>query len=380
MATIFARLGIPFSLGPLLLVLGVLVISTAGLKYFRTILTQKTRVGFITWMRSKNMENFLHSDLSYFHQERLGVMTGTLTTQSYRAGYTVVQFVDVISSLAVIAAYLTAALIIAPVLMVFVLGTLLLVSLGVQYFMAKVRRIATEGVHRENELQGAAIETLSGIHVVKSFLLERLRWRDFETKAENAGEITYRIAKNQSLITTFQEIGLFALAGSIVYLGVSVLDVGITVVIALLFILYRMMPKVMGFNVSRQALIASLAAMHSVKETMDETSNPTIVGGDRPFSKLTTDIQFKNVDFSYNGSGPVLANADFTIESRKMTAIAGASGAGKTTLIDLILRLYDPGHGSILVDGVDLKELDLDSWRKSIGVVSQDVFLFNVAF
>ena len=62
-----------------ILVLGVLVISTAGLKYFRTILTQKTRVGFITWMRSKNMENFLHSDLSYFHQERLGVMTGTLT-------------------------------------------------------------------------------------------------------------------------------------------------------------------------------------------------------------------------------------------------------------------------------------------------------------
>jgi ABC-type multidrug transport system fused ATPase/permease subunit len=145
----------------------------------------------------------------------------------------------------------------------------------------------------------------------------------------------------------------------------------------LLLILYRLAPRISGLNSRRQQLAVSLAALHRARTVLNEAASPSIVTGSSPFSTLSSGIELKNVSFSYDGEASVLQGASFTIHQGSMTAIAGVSGSGKTTIIDLILRLYDPVQGSVLVDGVDLKDLDLASWRQAVSVVSQDVFLFN---
>ena len=89
-------------------------------------------------------------------------------------------------------------------------------------------------------------------------------------------------------------------------------------------------------------------------------------------------IKFSNVSFAYDSKSPILKNISFSLEKGKSIAIVGQSGAGKSTIINLIPRLYDVDEGSVSFDGIDVRELDLEFLRKNIGIVQQDVFLFNV--
>ena len=337
----------------------------------------RSRVDFITWIRSKYMWKILNADMSYFHREKMGVLTDTLTLQAAHPGVCLVASVEIISSSALIIALLVAAFIVAPFLTLAVLGMLVIITLATQYHISKAKTMGTVGAVNENALQSDAVETLGGIHLIKSFLLEPTRWLGFHNKADDVANISYSLLKNRGQMAVLQELALFGLIGAVVFLGVSILDLGIAVVVALLFILYRMTPKVTGLNQQRQGLSISLGALVRVKTIIDEASDTKIINGKIPFTGLQSGIHLKNVSFSYDGAGQVLQDTSFTLEKGKITAISGTSGAGKTTLVDLILRHYDPTEGSILVDGVDLKEIDSASWRSMIGVVSQDTFLFN---
>ena len=376
-ANLFEALGVPFGLNTILLALAILVLGTSGLRYLRLIMMERTSVDFTAWIRSKSMLSILFGDIEYFHRQKVGILADNLTTQSARAGSTVVQFTELAAAFGILFVYFITAFLVAPVMAAVALGTAMAVSLGMQYYISKTATVAAALVNRENELQSAGMENLGGIHVIKSFSLEALRSADFSYKSKSVGEGLFTIGRYRSQMTILQEMALFAIIGTIVFVGASVLNVGIAVIVALLFILYRAMPRVASMNTRRTQLVTALASMHSVKSAMDETSSPKIVNGGTPFAGLHNCIELKDVRFSYNPSSAVLKDTTFTIEKGKMTAIVGASGAGKTTLIDLILRFYDPVEGAILVDGVDLRELDLPSWRGSIGVVSQDIFLFN---
>lgn len=377
LAGFFDTLGIPFELWTLLLALGLLVFVITGLKYLRLILLAKSIQRFVVWLRSWTMGRLLNADMSYIHSESLGRLSDTAIAQTGRAGNSLRMFAEIGANIGVVLAYLAAAMIITPVLTGVALGMMILVSLAVQRLVTKARIMAVTQVQQENELQVIGLENLSGLHVVRSFLLERLRGMAFMDGAQRLADTTFHLERNRSQILIIQEIALFGLIGAIVLVGVSVLSLDVTLIVTLLFILYRMTPRITALNAQRQTLQVVLASLEQVKQITERAGALEITSGEKPFLKLHHGIQLRSVNFSYNGSSQVLHDTSFTIEAGKMTAIIGTSGAGKTTLIDLLLRFYDPVGGTVLVDGVDLRELDLESWRGSIGVVSQDVFLFN---
>lgn len=376
-AKIFETFGIEMNLESILIALAVMVAIVSVLKYLKTILATKTDVGFIIWMRSKIMENYLKSDISYFHRTEIGSLNNTLITQVDHASGTFFSMTEIVASIGITLAYLVAALFISPSLTGIALATMLVVTLVMQYFINKARGIGTQLVDAHGVMQAGAIDTLSGIHVVKSFLLENNRIDDFTQRIKRVGRLNYDVDINRGQAAIVQEISLFALIGGIVFVAVKIIGLDLAVTVALLFVLYRMAPKINNLNSIRQGLAVSMAALHHVKETMDSTESSSIISGDKHFQRLEQEIILKNVCFAYSSGTNVLNNADLTIEQGKMTALVGSSGAGKSTLIDLVLRFYDPTSGRLIIDGVDLKELDLGSWRKSIGIVSQDVFLFN---
>ena len=373
----FSVLGLPFQLETILAALGIIVLVVAVLKYIRLALAAKLRVGFMHWLRSNTMNSLLHADVSYFHRERLGDIVDTLTSQAERGGRTLLALNELFSISWLVVAYLIAALLVSPALTGVAFGMVLLITLAIQSRVTRASRIGSALVQRNHDLQTTTMESLIGIRTIKFFRLERLRWLHFDDAAFALSDAHYHQDQNRNQAVVFQEATLFALVGVLVYLGVSVLGLGVAVIVAVLFILYRMAPRITALNMQRQTIAANMPAVYSIKKILDETSNPTIVSGDQPFSGLRESIEIQKVDFSYDGETPVLKNASFTINQGHMTAIVGASGAGKSTLVDLILRFHDPVRGRILVDGVDLRELDLDSWRRSISVVNQDIFLFN---
>ena len=376
-ADLFSAFGIPFSLKPILVSLAIMLIGINGLKYLRAVLVANARQKFVVWIRTTQMDNLLHADMAYFHQARLGAISDTLASQSARAGDTLILIAEILASSGMLIAYLVAAFLITPILAAVAFGMLAIVTMSMQFYIIKAKTIGTTRITRENALQDAAVETLSGMHFIKSFRLESLRGGEYKFRADQVKESLVQMSKQVSQMEAIQEIALFGLIGAIVFVGVSVLNLDLPVIVALLFILYRLMPRVVALNRNRQGLATAMASLHHVKAAMDKTSNYLVVSGERPFTGLKADIKFEDIEFSYNTGVEVLRKTNYTIEKGKMTAIAGASGSGKSTLVDLILRLYDPTGGRILNDGTDLRELDLKSWRKSIAVVAQDVFLFN---
>jgi len=123
-------------------------------------------------------------------------------------------------------------------------------------------------------------------------------------------------------------------------------------------------------------MVAAVPYADTVRRAIEE---PTVAirSGGQPSHGITRSVEFRDVSFAHRGRTHTIRRASFSVPAGTMTAIVGESGAGKSTIIDLLMRLYDPQDGAILVDGIDLRELQLDSWRARIGLMSQEPFLFN---
>jgi len=144
--------------------------------------------------------------------------------------------------------------------------------------------------------------------------------------------------------------------------------------------LQRLAPRVSHFLEQRHWWLGSANAMEKVEALLKEkaTLTETMSSGHILFSRLKRGIEFKDVHFRHaSQERETLAGVSLFIPCGETVAIVGTSGAGKSTLLDLLVRFYDPTAGSIRVDDCDLRDLDLVSWRRSIGLVSQDTFLFH---
>jgi subfamily B ATP-binding cassette protein MsbA len=148
-----------------------------------------------------------------------------------------------------------------------------------------------------------------------------------------------------------------------------------------------MVPAVKAINSLRGSIASCLPALKEIERFFQESREATVVSGRELFRGFKDRIEFRNVHFRYRSDIlSVLDGVSFVIKKGMRVGIVGASGSGKSTLVEVLLRFYDPQDGAIKVDNRELKDFDVVSWRKSIGFVPQDIFLFhdtvaaNIAF
>ncbi len=235
-----------------------------------------------------------------------------------------------------------------------------------------------------DEINGILNETLSvsGQMLVKLFNKEEQEFGRYESanKKMIALNIKERMAGKwfRVALNTFSSIGpmlIYLVGGFIMMRYDSSLTVGdITVLVALLGRMYSPVNSLMNIQVD---WIRSMALFTRIFEYFDmpiEIKNST--NAIKP-TNAKGKIKFSNVSFAYDSKSPILKNISFSLEKGKSIAIVGQSGAGKSTIINLIPRLYDVDEGSVSFDGIDVRELDLEFLRKNIGIVTQDTYLFN---
>ena len=220
--------------------------------------------------------------------------------------------------------------------------------------------------------------SISGILNVKSFTrevkeLERIKASSNEVKSANY----HAIKLSAAFIPIIRVAILFGFTATLLIGGFLALDGEIKVATysVLLFITQRLLWPLteLGdtFDLYQRAM-ASFNRIFSLKNESSEIGN-----GEIEFKKLEKKIELKDVSFSYVDNFNVLNNVDLTINAGQTTAIVGSTGSGKSTLIKLLLRLYEINNGSISYDSNSLKDIELSSLREKIGLVSQDVFLFE---
>ena len=220
--------------------------------------------------------------------------------------------------------------------------------------------------------------SISGILNVKSFTRESKELERIETSSNEVKSANYHAIKlSAAFIPIIRVAILFGFTATLLIGGFLALDGEIKVATysVLLFITQRLLWPLteLGdtFDLYQRAM-ASFNRIFSLKNQSSEIGN-----GDIEFKKLENKIELKDVSFSYVDNFNVLNNVDLTIEAGQTTAIVGSTGSGKSTLIKLLLRLYEINNGSISFDSNSLKDIELSSLREKIGLVSQDVFLFE---
>ncbi len=229
-------------------------------------------------------------------------------------------------------------------------------------------------------LNGQLSNNLSGITTIKSFTSE-----DYETQRIANQSEAYRQSNRRAIVISAAFIPLIRI---IIFLGfIATLFLGGLEVVAgrlsvgtysvLVFLTQRLLWPLTRLG---DTLDQYQRAMASTNRAMDLLDTPIAIRtGDirLPISSIKGALEFKNVTFYYNQRRPILQYFSLTLMAGKTTAIVGPTGSGKSTLVKLILRLYEVQYGQITLDGIELTQLNLKDLRRAIGLVSQDIFLFH---
>ena len=226
-------------------------------------------------------------------------------------------------------------------------------------------------------------ETLGGLRVIKAFIAERKMSGRFDGVTEAMRKKTARVTMRQALAHPVSEflgtvlitIALF-FGGTLILKGHSVIDAPIF--LYYMVILYSIINPIKDFSKASYAIPKGMASMERINRILDAENNVKEIAEPVRLDGFNDRISFEHVGFRYpDGSKMILDDICLDIPKGKTIAIVGASGAGKTTLVDLIPRFYDPESGEIKIDGIPIKDLKIKDLRNLIGNVNQESILFN---
>ncbi len=250
-------------------------------------------------------------------------------------------------------------------------------------FGERMRRFAARGQERTADMSLALQETLTGIRVVKGFTRESHEVRRFDTINQAYFRTLMKSTQASALTSPVLEvIGVMGVAGIIWYGGSEVMQGAMTTgaffsFLTAAFMMYNPIKRVAGANnIVQQAL----AAAERVFMVLDQPTEEARDTGSKDLEGVRGVIELREVSFRYeNAEASALRSITLTVRAGEVLAVVGGSGAGKTTLINLIPRFFEPTSGAILVDGVDLRDIRLSALRQCIGIVSQETLLFDAA-
>jgi subfamily B ATP-binding cassette protein MsbA len=242
-----------------------------------------------------------------------------------------------------------------------------------------LKRNSTKGQDKLGYLFSVLEEAVSGIKVVKSFNMEEEMSGMFEHENHEYTRRMIRVAKRKELGSPLIELlGTLILVTVVIFGGTLVVNGEMRPAILIFFVIIfsRIIPPVQAVISAYYNLQKGSAAAHRIFEVLDQ--DELIHEKDNAVVKTTFEdkIEYRNVSFAYQADN-VLEDINFTVEKGKTIAIVGPSGAGKTTLVDLLPRFYDCSSGDIYIDGVSIKDMNINSLRALIGIVSQESLLFN---
>lgn len=207
--------------------------------------------------------------------------------------------------------------------------------------------------------------------------------RDVDAFAAGAGR---RAAAYIDLVRTFArskvtlDLSSALLVCALLYVSVTWLGIGGATLLMLVYVFSRIMPRVMALQASAETIFANLPSFRAIVDQIEacEAEGERMPAPGAAPRALGQDVRFEQVGYTYAGSaGAALEGVSLSIPAGRITAIVGASGAGKSTLADILIGLLRPRSGAVVVDGRPLDDADLPAWRRSIGYVPQDGFLFH---
>jgi len=351
--------------------------------YLSSVYTDVAQLNLLDRLRKQIFEQLQSFSLSYFAKTRSGELLNTLTTEIERLRQAFGGFAFLLSSGLTVLVYFISMFWLSWQLTIIAMLLFSLLAVGLSTLNARVREASFAVTQASGDFTSTAMEFISGIRTVQAFATQDFeRRRFYEASSTILGSYTKAMIAWALVKPLAEGLATTVLVGMIVVAFAVFVAHGTLQVASLLtffFVLFRLVPSLQTVNNVMAQLSTLVGSADNIKALLRADDKPYFQNGEKEFFGLKQSIELVSVDFGYDRENLVLHDINLTFERGKMTALVGASGAGKTTLADLIPRFYDPTNGQVLVDGMDLRELDINSLRRKMAVVSQDTFIFNTS-
>ncbi|MGC8889160.1 MAG: ABC transporter ATP-binding protein [bacterium] len=265
-------------------------------------------------------------------------------------------------------------------LTIFTLAILPFIASIVSYFGQQMIRVTRQVQQRFAEVVKLIEEKIRGMHLIKSFGMEETEIYKFQEVSKENLEISLKSAKivatQTPIVTLLQTIGLLAVLW---FGGVQVLNRNMTSGDLMAFFTALLMLTDPIYSISRSFnnLSQSAGAIGRVFELFETEPSIKELPNAISILRLNGEIEFKNVTFGYEKERPIIRNVSFLVSPGEVIALVGRSGAGKTTIVNLLMRFYDPQEGVILIDKIDIRNLQIQSLRRQMSIVPQETVLFS---
>ncbi|MGF1496235.1 MAG: ABC transporter ATP-binding protein [Elainellaceae cyanobacterium] len=376
--------GIPpdYRLGVMTLAIVVAIALKNLTNYLNALMSTALKEALSIDLREQALAMLMEVDLDYFCKSGVGDILNRVNNEVGRAAGALKSAIRI--GINAITILIFVALLVAMSWQLTVATTVLLtlvVGLN-QYFIGRAKDFGRQLSSISRAYSIRLTEALTGIRLIKEAASERREYQTIDRLLRERERLDYRSQANYAAIAPISEVaGVIALI-VIVYLGSTFFSGQLREVSAILLtylvVLFRLLPVLSQLNGSRSQFANYSASVDILADFLRRDNKPFMANGTVQWEPMQEGIQFVHVSFAYPGSDELaLSDVTLSLPKGKTLALVGASGAGKTTLADLLPRFYDPTEGAILIDGRDLREFDQKSLRGAMGIVSQEAFLFN---
>jgi len=349
------------------------------LGYFTEVLSWALSLDVLNELRQQILSGYLGRSYRFFLDRKQGELINDITQEPDFAADTIRNVVSTLSEILTLAGLLGVLLLLSWGITLAMLGVGVVMFFALSVFTRWARELSAREVENRRAVLSLAAESISGIRQIKVFSAEERIGETFHAVAMRLKDawlkaVRVRAAGNK-LVDAAVGIGITALL-----IGVAASDdlktAGLTFV-PIYMIATRIFPVLGALNYQRLLLVGRGSSVGVVDELRRPTTDGETQPGGRRCGRLGARLAFEDVTFGYQPGRPVLSGFSLVCEAGTTTAIVGRSGVGKSTVVDLIVRLFEPQAGRITADGTDIRGYELRSWRNAIGFVSQDTFIFN---
>ena len=370
------------AVGGIIVFILILVALKNAVDFVRAYLTARVEQGVTRDLRDRVYGHLLELDLAFFGRVRAGQIISRLThdVEQLRALVTK-ELTKAVKSVLEFSAYLywmlqisgrltAAAFIVIPVTMV-IWGPLI----------RRLRHGDRKVLDMAGEVSSHIQETVSGIRMVKSASAEALERRRFRSLTSNYFDTFLRTVRLRALAGPITEFLVTVGTAILLWYGARMVVVEASLsgasFIGFMVLSARLYAPVKYVSKLPALIQPGLVGAERVFEFLDAPAETRGTDGTRDFAGVTEGIRYRGVDLEYREGEPVLRDVDFFVPAGSVVALVGPSGAGKTSIVDLLSRFYEPAGGAVEIDGTDVRDFRLASLRAGLGVVSQETVLFH---
>lgn len=339
------------------------------------------RYGVAKQLRNQLFDKVLHLPLAFFADERKGNLIVKMTNDVEEFRISILNMLESVlrDPFAIVLSF-AFMIALSPQLTLISVGLVVFIALTIAGIGGRLRQKSTKAQKKMGELTSTVEETISGLRIIKGFNALKYQLNKFSAENDEHEHILTRISWRIDIASPLSEfLGAIALCALLILGGSFVAEGAISSseFIAFIAAFWSLITPLKDFSKSFFNIKKGLGAADRIYELLDATSDIQEIAAPKPIKELQSSIEYRNVSFAYNNEREVLQNISFQLPKGQLLAIVGASGGGKSTLVDLLPRFYDISDGDILIDGTNIKSYKLEDLRGLMGIVSQEPVLFN---